>query len=70
MAGRKTKYGSDRTPEIIRLYTEENLSLHAIFKKTGIHPQIVKRRLLSSGITIRNKSEAMKLSHKHRRENS
>lgn len=68
MAGRKKKYSDSLNPEMIRLYQEEGLSLYAIGKTLGVHPEIVKRRLKEAGIDIRSKSDAMKLFHKTKRE--
>ncbi len=59
--GRRKIYTDDLNPEIKRLYTEENLSMYAISQETEVHPQVIKRKLISMGIEVRNKSEAMKL---------
>lgn len=67
MAGRKKKYGDDINSEILKLYVEEELSLNAISIKIKVHPQIIKRRLQSMNVQIRNKSQAMKLSHQNRK---
>ncbi len=59
--GRRKIYTDDLNPEIKRLYTEENLSMHAISQEMEVHPQVIQRKLISMGIKVRNKSEAMKL---------
>lgn len=59
MAGRKKIYKDDLNPEIKRLYEEELQSMYAISQKLNVHPQVIKRKLLSMGVHIRNKSEAM-----------
>jgi hypothetical protein len=70
MAGRKKIYGDELNPEIARLYTEENLSLYAISQKMGVHPEVVKRKLTAMNIPVRNKSNAMKLFYRKKREES
>jgi len=68
MAGRKKIYSDDLNPKMVRMYKEQNMSLYAIGQELGVHPEIVKRRLQKSGVEIRNKSNAMKLYHKKKRE--
>lgn len=65
--GRKPIYGDENNDEIKRLYIEEELSLNAIGRKFGMHPQIVKRKLAKMGISSRDKSNAMKLFHKQKK---
>jgi hypothetical protein len=66
--GRRKIVTDDMNPEIKKLYTN-NDSLSEIGIKLNIHPQIVKRRLQSMGIKIRDKSQAMKIYHEKRRSN-
>ena len=67
MAGRKKIYTDELNPEIKRLYEEELQSMYAISQKLKVHPQVIKRKLISMGVYIRNKSEAMTLYYaKHR----
>lgn len=68
MAGRRKVHGDELNPEIVRLYTEEKLSMSAISKKLGIHPQVIKRKLQASGVEVRNKSQAMTLYHSKKHE--
>lgn len=67
MAGRKKKYSDALNPKMVELY-ESGMSLYAIGKQLGVHPEIVKRRLLDAGVEIRCKSDAMKLYHQQKRE--
>ena len=64
MAGRKKIYTDEMNPEIKRLYEEEDMSMYAIGQKLKVHPQVVKRKLISMGVEIRDKSAAMKLFYK------
>ena len=67
MAGRKKKYSDDLNPEMKKLY-DEGLSLYAVGKQLGVHPEIVKRRLEKMGVQVRNKSSAMRLYHQRKSE--
>ncbi len=59
--GRKKIHTDEINPEVKRLYVEENLSMYAIGKKLGMHPQVIKRKLKSMEIEVRDKSQAMTL---------
>lgn len=61
MAGRKKIHTDEVNPEVRRLYEKELLSMYAIGLQLEMHPQVVKRKLISMGIYVRNKSEAMTL---------
>ena len=66
--GRSKKWGDENNSEIKRLYVEENLSLKVIGNRFGsMHPEIVKRKLIKMGVTIRDKSSAMKIHHDKKR---
>ena len=64
--GRRKIYPDSLNPEIRRLYIAGN-SLQRIAQELDMHPEIVKRRLRSMGIPIRNRGEAMKNFHARRK---
>lgn len=66
--GRRQIYGDDLNPKIKQLY-EEGFSLSRIAIKLKCHPEVIKRKLISMGVEIRNQSEAMKQFHEKRRKN-
>lgn len=66
--GRRQKYGDEVNPRILELYNN-NISLSKIGKELGIHPQVIKRKLIKMGVEIRGISEAMVVHHKVRKGN-
>ena len=46
--------------EVVKLYTEQNLSTYQIAKKLETYPNKIRRILIKHGVEIKNKSEAQK----------
>ena len=68
---RPKMYSDDDNERIKRLYTKDRESLSAIARMFNYSsPEIVKRKLESMGVRIRNRSAAMKAIHKKRREDN
>jgi DNA-binding transcriptional MerR regulator len=62
---RQRKYSDDLNPRIKRLY-KDGFSLSEIACLLDCHPEVVKRRLKTMGVKIRNRSEAMRQYHAKR----
>lgn len=65
--GRQQVYGDENNEEIKRLFEVEKLSLNAISRQFGMHPQVVKRKLAKMGVNSRDKSQAMRIYHQQRK---
>lgn len=65
--GRKQIYGDENNEEIKRLYEDDHMSLNAIARRFGMHPQVVKRKLAKMGVPSRDKSQAMRLYHQNKK---
>lgn len=68
--GRRRIYREHHDKEIKRLYSDEQWSLRKISREFGYHPEVIKRRLLELGVSIRNRSVAMKNLWKQRKSES
>ena len=65
--GRQQIYGDENNDEIKRLFEDEELSLNAIARQFGMHPEVVKRKLAKMGVGSRDKSSAMRIYHKQKK---
>lgn len=68
--GRRRIYQDHHDNEIKDLYSNKKWSLREISRKFGYHPEVIKRRLLELGVSIRNRSVAMKNLWKQRKSES
>ena len=67
--GRNAKYTTEHDVEIKNLYEQETMSLSKLGQKFKMPPEVIKRKLKKMGVTLRDRSEAMRLSHKERGNN-
>ncbi len=65
--GRRRVHDDSSNSEIKKLYVSMKLSLGQISDIMCMHKQVIKRKLQSMGIEIRNRSDAMKQFYKNRR---